>query len=465
MIKRKIQRIIISIFLIIVLLFSVSCDTFELYVRKALEGSNLYELSVYGEELGGDIKVVELRGFNVEDFRSDRVSFYVNRYQGAWKPYMQTIIDRAQIYLPYIKKVFAEKGVPEDLIYLPIIESSFNPQAVSHAGAAGLWQFMPMTGAIYKLKVNYWADDRFDPERSTKAAAEHLIRLDKNFKSWVVALMAYNAGGGRISRAIKKVKSNNYYDLLRAGELPKETAEYIPKYVAAVIIAKNPEKFGFKINKPKVVFPEGDVVYVDDAADLSIISKMINVDASDLKALNPHLSRGVTPPGMVKYPLRIPAGKEQLFYETFGKIPANERVTFRRHEVKMNETLSHLANFYNVPIKAIVEINKLKSKNLNIGQQVMIPIQGLDNAKQVDLAQYEEEQAKIREGRFVHFESLPPPDYEYKDIMYHVRQGDTLWIIARKFKVDISEIKAWNQLKNNTLSVGSEIFLRIPVKK
>ena len=131
----------------------------------------------------------------------------------------------------------------------------------------------------------------------------------------------------------------------------------------------------------------------------------------------------------------------------------------------MNETLSHLANFYNVPIKAIVEINKLKSKNLNIGQQVMIPIQGLDNAKQVDLAQYEEEQAKIREGRFVHFESLPPPDYEYKDIMYHVRQGDTLWIIARKFKVDISEIKAWNQLKNNTLSVGSEIFLRIPVKK
>ena len=168
---------------------------------------------------------------------------------------------------------------------------------------------------------------------------------------------------------------------------------------------------------------------------------------------------------MVRYPLRIPEGKEQLFYDTFGKIPASERVTFRRHEVKMNETLSHLSRFYNVPMQAIVEINKLKSRNLNIGQQVMIPIQGLDNAKQVDLAQYEEEQERIREGKFVYFESLPPPDYEYKDIMYHIRAGDTLWIIARKFKVDVAEIKAWNKLDSNVLSIGSEIFLRIPVNK
>lgn len=459
------RKRILAIFLIVLIFFVNSCDTFDLYLRKGLDGVNLYELTVYGEALGSDIKVVELRGFNVDDFRTERVSYYLDRYQGSWRPHMQKIIDRAQIYLPYIKQVFAEKGVPEDLAYLPIIESSFYPQAVSHAGAAGLWQFMPMTGAIYNLKVNYWSDDRFDPERSTKAAAEHLMRLDENFKSWVIALIAYNAGGGRISRAIKQVKSNNFYDLLRAKVLPKETEEYIPKYVASVIIAKNPEKFGFKINKPKVVFPEGDLVYVDDAADLSIIADMIDAETEDLKALNPHLARGVTPPGMVRYPLRIPEGKEQLFYDTFGKIPASERVTFRRHEVKMNETLSHLARFYNVPMQAIVEINKLKSRNLNIGQQVMIPIQGLDNAKQVDLAQYEEEQERIREGKFVYFESLPPPDYEYKDIMYHIRAGDTLWIIARKFKVDVAEIKAWNKLDSNVLSIGSEIFLRIPVNK
>lgn len=460
--KKINKKIIIFVFLTVLILCVNSCDTFDTYIRRGLEGVNLYELNVYGEALGRDIKVVELSGFDVNNFRNERVSYYISRYQGNWKSHMQRIIDRAQIYLPYIREVFREKNVPEDLIYLPMIESSFNPQAVSHAGAAGLWQFMPMTGAIYNLKVNYWSDDRFDPERSTKAAAEHLIRLNKNFKSWVIALAAYNAGGGRISRAIRQVKSNNFDDLIKAGVLPKETREYIPKYVAAVIIAKNPEKFGFKINKPKVVFPQGDLVYIDDAADLSIIAEMIEADASDLRALNPHLARNVTPPSMIRYPIRIPEGKEQKFYDTFGKIPAEERITFRKHEVKMNETLSHLARFYNVPMQAIEEINKLKSKNINIGQQVMIPIQGLDNAKQVDIAQYEEERERIREGRFVYFESLPPPDYEYKDIMYHIREGDTLWIIARKFKIDISEIKAWNKLQNNILSVGSEIFLRIP---
>lgn len=436
-----------------------------MYIRKALEGVNLYELSVFGESLGRDIKVVELRGFDVNNFRNDRVSYYINKYQGSWKPYMQKIIDRSQIYLPYIKEVFKEKGVPEDLVYLPIIESDFNTQAVSHAGAAGLWQFMPMTGAIYNLKVNYWSDDRFDPERSTKAAADHLVRLDKNFKSWVIALIAYNAGGGRISRAIREVKSNDFEDLLKAGVLPKETEEYIPKYVASVIIAKNPEKFGFVINKPNVVFPQGDLVYVDDAADLSVIAKMMDIDTEDIKALNPHLARGVTPPGMIRYPIRVPEGTGSKFNETFAKIPASERVTFRRHEVKMNETLSHLSKFYNVPVNAIAEINKLKSRELNIGQQVMIPIQGLDNAKQIDLAQYEGEQQRIREGKFVYFESLPPPDYEYRDIMYHIRAGDTLWVIARKFNIDIAEIKAWNKLNSNVLSIGTEIFLRIPINK
>lgn len=463
---KRLYKIFIILLFIILAVFVNSCDTFETYVRRGLEGVNLYELNVYGESLGGDIKVVELHGFNVEDFRNERVTYYIKRYQENWKPYMQRILDRSQIYLPYIKEVFAEKGVPDDLVYLPIIESDFNPQAVSPVGAAGLWQFMPRTGAIYNLRVNYWSDDRFDPERSTKSAAEHLLRLDKNFKSWVLALIAYNAGGGRISGAIKKVKSNNFNDLLEAGVLPKETEEYIPKYVAAVIIAKNPERFGFTVKPSNVVFPQGDVVYIDDAADLSLIAKLIEVNPSDIMALNPHLARQVTPPGMVRYPLRIPAGKEQIFYDTFGNIPTAERVTFRRHDVKMNETLSHLSRFYKVPVQAILDINKIKSaKSVNVGQQIMIPIQGLDNAKQVDMVQYEEEQKRIREGKFVYFESLPPPDYEYKDIMYHVRPGDTLWIIARKYNIDIAQIKAWNQLKSNTLSVGSEIFLRINVKK
>ncbi len=462
--KRK--KIFASLSLIALMIFSVSCETFDNYVRRGIRGENLYELEVFGEDLSKNIKVVELSGFNIEDYKNDRVQYYIKRYQGSWRPWMQKILDNSQIYLPYVKKIFKEKGVPEDLCYLPIIESDFNPQAVSHAGAAGLWQFMPRTGAIYKLNVNYWVDDRFDPERSTPAAAEHLLRLNKNFKSWMLALIAYNAGGGRISKAIKKVKSNNFWVLVEADALPKETDDYIPKYIAALMIAKNPEKFGFKINKPNIIFPQGDIVYVDDAVDLNIIANMIDVNPADIKALNPHLSRQVTPPGMLRYPLRVPQGKEEVFYSTFGKIPQNERVTFRRHEVRMNETLSHLSSFYKVPISAILQINKMRSANsLKVGQMVMIPIQGLDNAKQVDMNQYEEAKKKARDGRFVHFQSLPKPDYDYKDIMYHVRDGDTLWIIARKFSVDMSEIKAWNEIKGDTLSIGTELFLRIPINK
>lgn len=457
---RKIKYIIFSI----ILLFAISCETWEIYVRRGLEGVNLYELETFGESLGQDIRIVELSGFNVDDYRNEKVSYYISRYQGNLKPWIQRILDRSQIYLPYIKKVFAEKGIPEDLAYLPIIESDFNPQAISPKGAAGLWQFMPQTGNYYNLKVNYWSDDRFDPERSTKAAADHLTHLNKNFKSWVISLMAYNAGGGKLSRSIKKIKSNNYWDLYNSGLLARETEEYIPKFVAAVMIAKNPEKFGFKVNKANVIFPQGDIVYIDDAADLSLIAELIGVSPTDIKALNPHLARQVTPPNTVRYPLRIPEGTANIFNETFAKIPKEERVTFRRHEVRMNETISHLSSFYKVPASAILEINKIKSaKNLQVGTQVMIPIQGLDNAKQVDMAQYEEEQKRIKEGRFVRFSSLPKPDYDYKDIMYHVRSGDTLWTIARKYKIDMAEIKAWNELKNNTLSVGSEIFLRIPV--
>lgn len=457
----------IGISILSLFFFLTGCETYELYVKRGLEGVNLYELELYGEKLSGsDIKMVEMSGFRVEDFTSEEVAYYIKFYQNNGRAWFQTILNKAALYLPYIKEVFQAEGIPEDLIYLPIIESSFNPRAVSKVGAAGLWQFMPRTGEIYGLKVNYWVDDRFDPERSTKAAAKHLKILDNNFKSWVLSLAAYNAGGGRISRAIKKGKTNKFWELARDGHLPKETMNYIPKYIAAVMIAKNPAKFGFTIPKPNIIYPEGDIVYIDDAADLKIISELISVSYEDITALNPQLSQWVTPPNVKRYPLRIPGGKADLFDETFGRIPAEERVTFRRHVVKMNETLSHISKFYGVPQSAILDINKIKKSSfIQIGQNILIPIRGLENAEQIDMIQYEEEQKRMTEGKFVEFSKLEPPEYEYKDVLYCVQPGDSLWIIARKYKIDIDQIKAWNKIKGNTLTIGEEIFLRIPVNK
>lgn len=463
--NNKMYKKIGGLLMAVLLLFSISCESYDMFLRRGIKGENLFRLELYGENLSGSsgVKIIELHGFNIEDFHDEKVNNYIKYYQTSGRKSMQTILDRAQPYLAYIKTVFKEEGIPEDLIYLPIIESSFSPRAVSHMGAAGLWQFMPRTGAIYGLKVNYWVDDRFDPERSTKAAAKHLQMLNNNFKNWVLSLIAYNAGGGRVSRAIRQAGSNNFWELSRKEALPEETINYIPKYIAAVMIAKNPEHFGFVINEPNVIFPQGDIVYIDDAADISIIAETIDVPAEDIRILNPQFARGVTPPSVVRYPLRIPIGKGEVFEEKFNSVPPSERTTFRRHVVRMNETISHLSKFYGVPQSAILELNKMsRSTALQIGKDLLIPITGLDNAKQVDAMQYEEEQRRISEGKFVEFSQLEPPDYEYKDIMYCVLPGDSLWNIAMKYKIDIDQIKAWNKMSGNTLSIGDEIFLRIP---
>jgi len=463
--NKKIAKNIICLFMAFVLIFTSACESYDMFVRKGLKGDNLFELELYGENLSksSNIKIIDLHGFNIDNFHDERVNRYIKYYQTTGRNWMQIILDRGQPYLEYMRTVFIEEGVPEDLIYLPMIESSFNPHAISRVGAAGLWQFMPRTGAIYGLKMNYWVDDRFDPERSTRAAAKHLKMLNKNFKNWVLSLIAYNAGGGRVSRAIKKAKSNDFWELSRQKALPEETINYIPKYIATVMIAKNPERFGFKINKPNVIFPQGDIVYIDDAADLSIIANAIDVPASDIRILNPQLAQGVTPPSSIRYPLRVPKGKGEVFDKTFGSIPKEDRVTFRRHTVKMNETISHLSRFYSVPQSAIIQLNKIRyASSLQIGQNVLIPIRGLDNAEQIDVLQYETEQKRLADGKFMEFSKLPPPDYEYKDIIYCILPGDSLWNIARNFNVDIDQIKAWNNIKGNILSIGDEIFLRIP---
>ena len=449
----------------LILMFTSACESYEMYVRKGLKGENLFQLELYGENISksSSIKIIDLQGFKIEDFHNDSVNKYIKYYQTSGKNWMQVMLDRGQPYLEYIRAVFLEEGVPQDLAYLPMIESSFNPHAISRVGAAGLWQFMPRTGDIYGLKVNYWVDDRFDPERSTRAAAKHLKMLNRNFKNWVLSLIAYNAGGGTVSRAIKKAKSNNFWELAEKNALPQETINYIPKYIAAVMIAKNPERFGFKVNKPNVIFPQGDIVYIDDAADISIIASAIDVPVDDIKILNPQLAQWVTPPSSIRYPLRVPEGKGEVFDKTFGSIPKEERVTFRRHVVRMNETISHLSRFYNIPQSAILELNKIKkSSSLQIGANILIPIRGLENAEQIDMLQYEIEQKRVAEGKFIEYSKLPAPDYEYRDIIYCILPGDSLWDIARKFNIDIEQIKAWNQIKGNTLSIGDEIFLRIP---
>lgn len=463
---KQIKKLLLLSAAVALLLFS--CQEHAKLISRGLNGENLYEMETYGDEIssGADVQIIELKGFNVEDFHNEMVQKYLKLYRTRWRNGFQIILNRAQIYLPYIRQVFEEEGIPEDLAYLPIIESSFNAYETSHAGAQGLWQFIPPTGRLYGLRQNYWYDERRDPEKSTKAAAKHLKRLYRNFKNWAIVLAAYNAGGGRIGRAIRKKKTNNLWELIRLDAIPTETKWYVPKFIAATLIAKNPERYGFSVNEPRVSFPNYDKVYIDDAADLSIIAKAIKSDVRTLKILNPELNQWITPPKVKKYPLRIPKGKKKLFNETFGSIPAEKRVTFRKHILRSGETLWHLSKFYGIPSSAIASINKIDNPNrLFVGNSYIIPIRGLNNAEQVDMKSYRIRIQKERSGRYVYFKNLPKPEYDFKDIVYCVGSDDTLWDISRHFNIDVDEIKAWNKISGKYISAGDELFIRIPLNK
>ncbi len=444
-----------------------SCYEYEQFVRRGLAGENLFELEVYGERMtaSDEIKIIELDGFTVDDFADDTVKSYIKGFQTGGRRWFQAALDRGQLYIPYIKKIFKQYDIPEDLAYLPIIESEFVIGCKSPVGAFGIWQFMSQTAVIYDLRINYWVDERKDPIKSTHAAAKHLKRLYPNFKSWVLALAAYNAGGGKISRSIKRYKTNVFWELVQKKALADETRRYIPKFIAATMIAKNPERYGFKVNAPAVDFGHYDVVYIDDAADITMLASMIECDQKTIMTLNPELNQWITPPKAMRYPLRLPKGKAAVFNETFAQIPPEERVTFRQHTLRMGESLWQLAAFYNVPVTAIMDVNKLRSsKIVQVGERILIPVSGLGNAKQIDEKEYEARQAEIALGKYVNFKRLKPPGYDHRDVIYCVGRNETMWTIAMKLKISMDEIRAWNSLPGYFVGEGEEIFLRIPVK-
>lgn len=454
------------VFAALITLTQFSCYEYEQFVRRGLAGENLFELEVYGEKMtaADEIKIIELDGFTVDDFADDTVKSYIKGFQTGGRKWFQAALDRGQLYLPYIKKIFKQYDIPEDLAYLPIIESEFVINCKSHAGAYGIWQFMAQTAVIYDLRINYWVDERKDPIKSTHAAAKHLKRLYPNFKSWVLALAAYNAGGGKISRSIKRYKTNVFWELVQKKALADETRRYIPKFIAATMIAKNPERYGFKINTPVVDFGHYDVAYIDDAADIKMLAAMIECDQKTIMTLNPELNQWITPPKATRYPLRLPKGKAAVFNETFAKIPPEERVTFRQHTLRMGESLWQLSAFYNVPVSAILDVNRLKSSAVvQLGQRILIPVSGLGNAKQIDEKEYEARQAEIALGKYVHFKKLKPPAYDHRDVIYCVGRGESLWSIAMKYRLNLDEVRAWNSMQGYYAGEGEEIFLRIPV--
>lgn len=257
---------------------------------------------------------------------------YLDLYTGRKRSVMQRSLDRMEIYKPMILERLEENGLPEELLYLPLVESEYSPTAVSPVGAVGLWQFMEATGKGYGLKVNYWLDERRDPVKATAAAARHLKDLYQWFDDWSLALAAYNRGLHGVGRDLKKTRSADYSVVSRRNGLPAETREYVPNLMACILIGRDPEAYGFKVNKP--LSAEADVVLLDRPLDLRMAARCAGTTEDVLREMNPGLRMWCTPKSDAPVSFRIPSGTKMRFLQNLDRLkdwtPPREELMAKR---------------------------------------------------------------------------------------------------------------------------------------
>lgn len=285
-------------------------------------------------------------------------------------------LERSSRYIDIMKDILRERGMPEDLVFLPIIESGFNPNAYSPANAVGPWQFIASTAKRYGLVIDWWRDERKDPIKSTHAAASYLRDLYNMFGSWKLALAAYNAGEGRIAKAIKRSDNNDFWYLKENKKIPAETQEYVPRYIAASLIASSPDDYGFY----DLVYHEPlmyDEVTINSPVDIEIIAQCAETTVKEIRDLNPELRRWSTPPNLKEYTIRIPFGSKEVFLENLSKIPENKRFSYDIYVVKKGDTIKKISKKTGIPIEAILALNSLTGlEKPKIGEKLKLPPDG-----------------------------------------------------------------------------------------
>lgn len=389
--------------------------------------------------------------------QNEAVSNYMAYYWIRRPETMETWLKRSEWYFPMMQRIFQEEKVPTELIYLSMIESGLQPNAVSRAKAVGLWQFMQATGVMYGLKVDSWVDERRDPEKSTRAAARHLKDLYDIWNDWHLALAAYNAGAGRIRSVVKRGSRDADFWAI-SSQLPSETRKYVPSYIAATIIAGNREQFGFKSRyRPNESGLEWDTFPINGSVTLKDLAKAIQIPVDSLKFYNPELIRNATPPGKTPYMLKIPKGTRSLLEYAYNKIPPSSRRSELSHTVTKGETLGAIARKYDTSVREIMEVNPGVSSSLKPGQNIKIPTTIIESSN------------KILASSTINSvdNSVTTPNVRATNSSrktYSVRKGDTLGKIAQRNQTTVANLQRWNNLKSTKLSVGQRLYLSAPVQ-
>ena len=366
---------------------------------------------------------------------NDAVLSCIGLYEGRLRDWFQEALSRGQKYLPGIRRVFAEEGIPQDLAYVALVESAFKTSAYSRAKAKGVFQFVSATGKRYGLAVDWWVDERSDPEKATRAAARYLKDLYGLFGDWNLALAGYNAGEGKVLRGMARYRKQDYWDLRKTRALRPETKNYVPLIHAAIVVAKSPQRYGFVITQDTL--PEWEEVAVKGAYDLRVVAECVGEPVETLRGLNPELRRLATPADR-SYDLRVPPGRGETLRQCLADLPADKKVAYRKHVVRRGQTLASIARANGVSAQAIAEANLLVAqRRLRPGTELVIPVPA--NKAHVVTARHE----------------ASPASKDRDNVRYRIQPGDTLSSIAAEHGTTVRQLQAWNGLSGTRITAGS----------
>jgi membrane-bound lytic murein transglycosylase D len=404
-------------------------DLADLAMATSTPTDELRRLSIEAVQGGTNDIPIEL---------NDDVLACIDLYQGPLREWFAAALERGGRYLPRIREVFAEEGIPQDLVYLALVESAFKTGALSRAKAKGVWQFIPETGRRFGLRQDWWVDERSNPEKATRAAAQYLKQLHELFGDWNLAMAGYNWGEGRVSRALEITGAGDYWGLRRMGRMPRETRNYVPMIHAAIVVAKAPEKYGFEITpEPLLTY---DTVALKEATDLRVIAECLGTGLDHVQLLNPELRRMATPANR-SFSIKVPTGHAPGLERCLADLPAAKRVTFRTHTVARGQTLNAVARLYGAKVGDVAAANNLGTgKRLAKGQELIIPVARTPSVSPAP--------GPARTAQAA--ETAPPP----VRISYRVKSGDTLAGIASRYGTTIRQLMAWNKLRGTWLAAG-----------
>jgi membrane-bound lytic murein transglycosylase D len=392
-------------------------------------------------------------GFDIPVVLNQPVLQVIDFLQGSGSKMFHRWLARTTRYYPIMRPILRKYDLPEDLVAVALIESGLMYKAFSRAKASGPWQFMQSTGQAYGLKVDFWIDERRDFHKATDAAARHLRDLYNRFGDWYLAWAAYNAGENKITRALQRTGSGDFWALLPTNTLHPETKRYVPKIIAAALISRNPERYGFRgvpYEKP-LTFEE---VEVSGMADLKAAARAVGVDLETIQELNPELRYWCSPPYLKSYHLHIPSGTRQQFLDNYKPAVRDSDVAYTRYLLKTGETLTHVALKYKTSVEAIKAANRIQDvRRIRAGRSLLIPIRPCGNPPPGRVLNAAAGKARKRKagqkgGRKV----------KAGGGSYVVQSGDTLWSIAATHKTDVARLNRLNRLKPGHVLMPGDVI-------